>query len=155
MKEIEKLLISLNDEEREISLNGFDKRSYDFLKKLKNQIGLLETFTLDDKLEIDDIEALNLGMMDVFLGKSENNYITYCIIEGVCDNNSYFYTKFNKKPTVNDIEKAEIIHCLELVLKNTLNYKYKCRKCNKELHWLDSYGTLNKKYLCLIEQHCC
>lgn len=38
MNEIEKLLSSFSIEEREIALNGFDKRSYDFLKKLKMRL---------------------------------------------------------------------------------------------------------------------
>ena len=155
MNEIEKLLSSFSIEEREIALNGFDKRSYDFLKKLKNEIGLLETFISNDKLKTNDIEPLKLTIMDAFIGKIENNYIVYWTIESDCGINDYFYVKFDKKPNVIDVEKAEIIHCLELILKNTLNYKYKCRKCNKELHWLDSYGSLNEKYLCLIEQRCC
>lgn len=141
-------------------IDGYDKRTRLYLKKIIENIGLLgEKHGWDEeKFEIIKqyriwINLTGSGYVDI--GKlDDEKYIAQYSIQTDVDDYDVTRLYFDHMPTKNDIETVKLVDDIEFYFCTHKKSTFKCWDCGSEVHWLDTEGNLETKFENLKNGYC-
>ena len=148
-----------------------DERTKRYLNAIKEHLGVLGynhgwvsiTEFLDKKgvedEEIDEFTiAPHLGTVKVITYErdGQKRYAAYWHERVGLDDYDAASIVFNRRPSKHDVFIANMAELIEdAIALNRLQPTFRCRKCNRETHWLDNpEGDLEEKYYRLYDKYC-
>lgn len=161
-----------NFEDYLINMYGVDLRSYNYLKDLEKNIGIIKPDkqlsdyeywkSTYDYLPVTNDEEIvvtsEIGRIHVSIGLYKDNI--WCSQYSVqTDIDDYYVCKylFNQKPTKDDVITKDNIDAIEsYFIRGEKRYLFTCKKCNKLTHWLDIKGNFLEKMSNILDDknHC-
>jgi hypothetical protein len=137
---------------------GYDKRTFAYLNKIKENTGFIEEKHGYDEEKI--ISSQNVfvwfNASEVEIGQTKEGQ--WCAqFSKQTDIDDYDITRlyFSKKPSVKTILTITTLSSLEFDFKyNRIKESFNCWECGREMHWLDVQGDFSEKVEHLKERFC-
>lgn len=143
-KELFDSVYDLSEEEMCQFQHGCSLRSYNYIKAVRSNIGLVGVGFVSDLFG--SKEQMNFGE------KSDYSHTEVHVdIDDAMEGNYYF----NHHPSAQDIKTAIAIWRIESDFRSHLRKEtFKCWECGHVAHWLDVPGNLFEKINALDEKYC-
>lgn len=141
-------------------INGYDKRTRLYLEKVLKNIGLIEEDCgwEEEKFEILKQYSIwgNLtgsGYVDV--GRLEDGkYIAQYSYRTDIDDYEIVKLYFDHLPTEKDIRTSRLVNDIEVYFSMYRRSTFVCWECGRDVHWLDTEGNLEVKFMNLKKKYC-
>lgn len=141
-----------------------DERTSNYIKTVKNDIGLVKTShgydsTIPANTKPDDqitvwFNVTGSGYTDL-LELEDGNWVAETSIRVGIDDYDIMCYVFDHKPSRKDILTTWLIEGIESAVTKRSNVtKFTCWKCGRETHWLDCEGDLEAKLEAAEERYC-
>lgn len=138
----------LDDEATSMLLNNYSLRTYNYLKKERDRVGLLsfkegiaESFFVLDEFNV----GMGIGLIET--GRyADGRFVAQSSSDSLYEDSDVLRMHFSHLPDEQDVGDALIIRKMERDLKLGRHREtFRCSDCLQERHWLDIPGTIKEK----------
>lgn len=139
-----------------------DKRTESYLRKVRDNIGLIEIKHGWDGIKFEVLDQYSIwanltgsGMVDV--GKDDKNqWIAEYSLRTDIDDYVIVDYVFKNKPSRRNIMIAKLLEDIETYFtsKGWDKHEFRCWECGKKQHWLDIPGSIEEKWSNFKDSYC-